>query len=210
MSAWCQHAQAMYHKRSLPEEDGRSSAQRLLRAEYDDMFLTGNIQGPRAHRLYRLSAATGNNMMKKRAKLSMDKKHAARNLLKQMVKGSKWPSLYVAHIEAFSQKTQKAVEMKVNFLLPHEIIYMMADKMRDHDALYDISGMAEISQENLAKSCQELGEARRLGLGLWGDGVPVNYDRSQSMEMLCWSLPGHVNNFGLMRVPFTCINKKSF
>lgn len=210
MSAWCQHAQGMYHKRSLPEEDDKASAERLLRAEYDDMFLTGNIQGPRAHRLYRLSAATGNRMMKRRAKASAHKKHASRNLLQQMVKGSKWPSLYVAQVEAYSAKTQKPVNMKVNFLLPHEIIFMMANKMTNHDALYNVQGMAEISKENLSRACQELGEERLLGLGLWGDGVPCNYDRSQSMEMLCWSLPGLVNTFGLMRVPFTCINKKFF
>ena len=200
----------MYHKRQLPEDDPRATHARQLRSEYDDLFLGNTISGTRAHRLYDLNAKLGVKHMKKRAKASKDKKHACRNLMRQITKGSMWPPVYAAWVDAYNPKTQKAVRMKLYFLLPHEVVYLMAahSSSMDLEAFYDLTGLSQISRENLRRACQELGEPRLLPLGVWGDGIPCNWDRTQSIELIAWSMPGLVDKLGQMRIPFTAINQK--
>ena len=54
----------------------------------------------------------------------------------------------------------------------------------------------------------QLGAEHCLALGLWGDGVPCNWDRSESLECVTLSFPGLVGEKEHMRVPLTCIKKK--
>ena len=52
-------------------------------------------------------------------------------------------------------------------------------------------------------------EGKLLGFGLWADGVPIKFDRSESLEMLSLSIPG-LDERSTIRLPITCINKKYF
>ena len=47
-----------------------------------------------------------------------------------------------------------------------------------------------------------------LGLGLWTDGVPCNWDRSQSLECFSLFFPGWVGSFGKLRIPLLVIQKR--
>ena len=50
---------------------------------------------------------------------------------------------------------------------------------------------------------------KALGLGLWGDGVPYNYDRTASIDVFSLSVPGFYSGTLMnMRVPRFAIDRK--
>ena len=49
-------------------------------------------------------------------------KNAQRDLVRKLMKGSKWPPLYAAKIPVLHQKTHQVLEGSINMLLPQEIL----------------------------------------------------------------------------------------
>ena len=91
------------------------------------------------------------------------------------------------------------------FLLPHEVVA----KLFEHgDANFILSrGILEEDRALLrahAEACEPArGPATILPLGLWSDGVPCNWDRSQSLEIIALTLPSIPG----YRFPLFCIKK---
>ena len=47
-----------------------------------------------------------------------------------------------------------------------------------------------------------------IALSVWMDGTPCNWDRSQSLETICFGFPGLGGANSSLRIPITVINKK--
>ena len=47
-----------------------------------------------------------------------------------------------------------------------------------------------------------------MGLGLWGDGVPCNWDRTESVETFALNLPGQNGKYKPLRMPIVSISRK--
>jgi len=47
-----------------------------------------------------------------------------------------------------------------------------------------------------------------LGLGLWGDGIPCNWDRTESVEVVALNLPGLAGKYHGLRLPITGVSRK--
>jgi hypothetical protein len=47
-----------------------------------------------------------------------------------------------------------------------------------------------------------------IALGLWGDGVPCNWDRTESVETVCLDLPGQEGEFDKLRIPLVGLSNK--
>ena len=45
-------------------------------------------------------------------------------------------------------------------------------------------------------------------LGLWGDGVPCNWDRTESVEVVSLNLPGQGGQYKNLRLPVTALSRK--
>jgi hypothetical protein len=88
----------------------------------------------------------------------------------------------------------------------HEVIHKIATRS-DKDKLLSTIGMEPRTQEHLERCKQELNAQELLGLGLWIDGCPFNWDRSQSLEVVSFSLPGLEGRDGALRIPCTVIPK---
>ena len=48
-----------------------------------------------------------------------------------------------------------------------------------------------------------------IALSVWMDGTPCNWDRSQSLETICFGFPGLGGANSSLRIPITVINKKT-
>lgn len=98
--------------------------------------------------------------------------------------------------------------MALPFLLPHEIIETLL--------IYADNGRNILQQDNLDYEGRQHAQHVRAkcGLdsfccvGLWGDGVPVNWDRSESAECYSINFPGMLGKSRLLRIPVTAILKK--
>ena len=64
------------------------------------------------------------------------------------------------------------------------------------------------TKEHLDVVKQELQCDELLGLGLWIDGAPYNWDRSESLEIVSLNLPGLEGKHSNMRIPLVAIPKR--
>ena len=57
------------------------------------------------------------------------------------------------------------------------------------EVLFGRDGLDDWSKAHLEQACAAAGR-NLVGLGLWGDGVPVNWDGTESVEVLSLNFPG--------------------
>ena len=74
------------------------------------------------------------------------------------------------------------------FLLPHEVCSLLAN-YGDMQVLNDRAKLDSATLRHLQECEAKLG-TDLLGLGLWSDGVPFSWERTESMETWAWFLPG--------------------
>jgi hypothetical protein len=199
----------MFSKRQLPDDLDKVAPAKRLRENIADLYLSNEISAARAKSLYSdgiLAEAQNLGGFKKITKSS--EKNIHRDLLRKLMKGSKWPSVYVAKVRAFDPKTQKKTRMRLPFFLPHEILATIADHQCDTSKLYVTTSMSSSAEKHIASSCLELQLDKAVGVGLWCDGVPCNWDRTESLEIVTINLPGLEGSDSLLRIPITAMNKK--
>jgi hypothetical protein len=73
--------------------------------------------------------------------------------------------------------------------------------------LHDRAGMDPLTLKHLV-SCEASAGSRLLALGIWGDGVPCNWDRSESAECFTMNFPGQSGEFKPLRLPLTALSRK--
>jgi hypothetical protein len=95
---------------------------------------------------------------------------------------------------------------KLNIMLVHELVDVVA-KWAKKEKLFEEAGMEPRTREHLQRVKAELGEPELLGLGLWLDGVPFNWDRSQSVEVISINFPGLTGEWKNLRLPICAIPK---
>ena len=132
--------------------------------------------------------------------------NVARHLKKSLLKNKLWPADYKALIRVHNTSTGQEDAQLCSFLLPHELIFAL-QKHGDLGRLLDKSGLDSVSQRLLQERETWAGGAL-LGLGLWTDGVPVNWDRSESVETVSLSLPGQVGKHKNLRIPLVAVPRK--
>ena len=95
-------------------------------------------------------------------------------------------------------------------LPPHELVRVLHQNADHPERLLSQENLGAESRRNLARAAQEIKAhpGQLIGLGLWGDGVPCNWDRSQSIECFTMSLPGIDGEWENMRMPIWATNKK--
>ena len=96
---------------------------------------------------------------------------------------------------------------RVAMFLPHEIVNAIA-KNSNLTLLGSTEGMADQTKTNFERAVQKLGLTNPIGCGMWLDGRPCNWDRTQSLEVLSLNFPGCTDQFGLVRIPLAAINKQ--
>ena len=209
----------MFHKKRLfnqlssdssSEENDVFRAADGLKQEIQDMLLANDVSAHKAYRLLKKAnkcKLPGFKKLAKAGKKGRIKKNLQRDLLNTIMKDCKWKlRLYYAQVRCWDVMKQCTSTVWLPFLLPHEMIYSLAQKSALH-ILLNKGGMAQTSRLHLEGAEQEL-QTSCIGLGLWGDGVPCNYDRSQSLEVWSLNLPGLPAQYSNLRLPSTVMNKR--
>ena len=91
--------------------------------------------------------------------------------------------------------------------MPHELLAKLYD-YGVPDALRSTEGMDPLTKEHWDHCCAEAGVDDLIGLGIWGDGCPCNWDRTRSLEVLSMNLPGTTGEFKNLRIPLCGILKE--
>ena len=130
----------------------------------------------------------------------------ARNLRNKLIKNKQWPPLYWAQVRVWNLKEHKEELQWLAFLLPHELLETLAD-YGDIEKLLTSDLLDDISKEHLVE-CQRKSGRRLIPLGLWGDGVPCNWDKSESVDTFSMNLPGIGGEHRALRIPITALSHK--
>lgn len=197
----------MFHKNALPQLDDAPDPHRRLRANLRDLFLTNQVSAERASSLLTDAHGAGVEAMDDVAHLHQKgSRNVHRDLLRKFVKkGKHWPKAYWALIDFWHPKKQVVQKEWLAFLLPHEWLCKFLKQAGSFEKLASWEGLGPQGQRDCLRACSELGTASLIPLALWADGVPYNWDRSQSLEVMNLALPG-VPEWANLRIPFTCFD----
>ena len=208
---------SMFAKRQRCYEDKHEPPERRFRSNAAELFLDNTLSGDRVLSLLEDAHAAGAahvqdlcGLLKSHTsscKKNKFRTHAQRDLLRRLLKRCSWPPLYYAPIRIFDQKTQTMQSVECPFMLPHEIVHVFLQGHL-HDQMLETQGMSASCLENLEKMKQLFSQARALALGLWIDGVPFNWDRSETLECIAISFPGLSGVNKNLRVPVCVISKR--
>ena len=191
----------MESKKKLPGPQEVPKAKRF-RANLSDAFLSGDESGQRTHSLFADAMDAGAANVSDLAGNHQPGLHSARDLLRKKLKEHQWPKLYWASILCWSEKEQKEQEELLPFLVPHEILY----QFNEYSDISEFGNLESLPREDMAilqRGADILKtEAEKLvPLGLWMDGVPCSWDRSQSLNVLTLSFPALQGPKRNIRIP---------
>ena len=206
----------MFHKRKVDLSTLREPDQKRFRHNVSNLFLTKTVSARRANELMKdaqIAGAAGVKDLVKGAEKSGSgekqanwEKNLARDMKRKMLKNCLWFNEYIALIPCYNPGTQADEMKKIPFLLPHEILFVFSKRSEKKDLL-QTGGMCELSKKHLANMQMQFQVREAIGLGLWIDGTPYNYDRSQTLECISLNFPGLLPPNGTLRIPLCCILK---
>jgi hypothetical protein len=175
-------------------EDHESDGHRTRR-NIGNLLMANELSGQRAQDLFNDAHADGFRGYRKLAKPG--RKHAgntSRDLRRKLKKMSRhgWPAAYHAKITVMDKKTQREKQVWLPMLLPHEIVEALL-RHTTIDKLVQETDMDSSTSAHLQDAKRKLGmssDQPLMGLGLWADGVPCNWDRTESVEVFTLNVPG--------------------
>ena len=192
----------MYSKNTFFAERDQSSPAKRLRKNISALYLAGRVSAQRAASLFEDSVAAGaSNTEDLAVPVS---KNSQRDLRRKLLKNSKWPPLYEIEMPVLHQKTHAATLEKMVVLLPHEILFAIHQWNQGVASLFQISGMSELQQRSFLTKTAELRieASTTMPLGLWADGCPVKWDRSESIVVISLNFPGQtLDKYKRLRIP---------
>lgn len=142
-----------------------------------------------------------------RSSAAGSKSNRARALRGKFRKKVAWMPVYWAQVRTKDVKTEREHWSWLAFNLPHEYIAILK-KLGVASKLLAKDDMDPLTLEHLLNCERDCG-AELMALGLWGDGAPCNWDRTESIDVLTLSFPGIGDRFKNMRLPITAISDKN-
>ena len=179
----------------------RPGGQRLG-ANLADLVNTNVLPAKRVQEVINDIADAGVRGFKKR-KISTN---TARALRRSLLTRTQWPPVYLAQVRVMSKKTRRENAEWMAFLLPHELLEVL-HRVGKTEMVMDTSGCDPKTLRHL-RHCEAEAGCRLVPLGLWGDGVPCNWDRTESVMAFSLNFPGQAGQYKPLRVPITGFSHK--
>ena len=161
----------MLSKRSLGCDEVQISPNKRFRLNASDLFLSNTISAARAAGLFADAVAAGTQGVDDLAKIgSRGNQH--RNLLRKLLKRSKWPSVYFAQVPVWDKNKAEETVAWVPLLLPHEIVGALHANRQGDEAFFSRENVDAVGRNHVDSVAREIGwDGPMLGIGLWQDGV---------------------------------------
>ena len=190
----------MLSKHGKPYDPSNLSADDALEAGIDDLVASNLIGATKAAELVNLANAAGVNVAKRKGSF----KNAARAFKTAKLKHRFWPDVYVFDCPIYQRRTKETAMEPVTMWLPLELMEMIA-RLGLPDVYLSTNNMDIESRRHLESLQQKLRNPNLMGLGLHGDGVPNNYDRTESCLVMSLNLPGVGGKWARMRIPLVVL-----
>ena len=209
----------MFHRGQGPAASSSSAPAVIFEDDVQDMFADNVISGARTANLLAKAQEAGINLATKVIKKlpgvkKKFAKNAARNLRRSWRKNDKWPDPYWFDARVWCRKDNKEAIKKICVLLPSEVLEVIWE-FGLKAVLLNTDHYDKLTKDHHAWMKQQLNVQELWGFGLHGDGVPCNYDRTESVMLTSLNLPGLTGRNGRMRIPLCilpdhCISDNTF
>ena len=136
--------------------------------------------------------------------------NVSRRLRRRLVRGSLWPRPYFAEVRCWNKRRSREQKEWVAFGLPHEY-YAQLVKYGSLGKLESTGGLDKVGKEHVQRCLSAMQVDSMIPAGLWADGVPCQWDRDQTVELVCLNLPGLPTTMEehKLRLPITGLMKAS-
>lgn len=196
----------MLSKNKRPYDPNELPPDKRLKSNLTDLWASNTISSSRTQEIFNDVADAGVQHFH-HLKRPLDT-NCARNLRRGLLKRNMWPGSYIAPVRVRSRSNHLEEETKmVSFLLPHEVVETVV-RLGNLSTWLQDGGMDPLSRAHLERCKADAGVAAMVPLGLWSDGVPVSYDRTESVEVFSLNFPGLAGDLHALRVPITCVHRR--
>ena len=204
----------MAPKRGAGQQAAPEDPAKRFRSDVGRLFLDNVLSGQVTQHLAASASSAGARGVADLAKVGASGKHAgncARDLLSRLAKGHRraWGPFYYASVPLLNLRTGEEETKQLPFLLPHVVVYTILK--RDPGMVVWLGPKEEDALAHCSEVARELkclpGEVV-LPLGLHGDGVPFNAQRTKSIEIFSWNFTGLPWPEGGLRVPMIGVPKQ--
>ena len=191
------HGRQWYDPQQTPTE--------RLQANIDALASSNLISAARTESLLEDAQAAGVQGLKRCVGSTLTR-NTARSWKRRKLKHSFWPEHYYFQCRLWDPKTNtiKAEDICIDLL--HEIVQTLWD-LGTEDVLLAVPNLDRIGKDHLENMRVKLGTDKVIGIGLHGDGVPCNYDRTESVFAISLNLPGVDGKWQNMRIPLVVLPK---
>ena len=192
----------MLSKHAEPSHWKNLTPANAFRADVEDLGAANLISASRCQRLLGKAVDAGVEELRG-TKRHSSFKNAARQFKKKLKK-TFWPDVYVFEGPVWDRKLQETVTEDLVIWLPLELLSMIWE-LGLPEMILSTERMDKQSKSHLDKLKQKFGLKDLLGFGIHGDGVPNNYDRTESVHVVSINLPGVGGKFARMRIPICAV-----
>ena len=176
----------MLSKRQKSYDPDKLTASKRLRANFGDLLSRNELPGIRVGSIVNdVHGVAKNELNDLKGPLT---KNTDRRLKRAFLKKSAWMPDYIGEIRTLDTKTGIVKREKVAMQLIHEVVAVLV-KHGFTSKLLDTKRYDPLTLLHLRR-CESEAACKLLGLGLWGDGAPTQWDRNESIDVISLSLPG--------------------
>ena len=174
-----------------------------LQHHVQDIYGTSSLPASHIQEIMHDLAAAGIHEFKRKTAGGTGN-NIARGLRRSLLRNNQWPNPYWAQIRVLAKSGEEKWEW-VCFTLPHEYLEVLA-RLGRIEVMRDVSGLDAVSLAEL-RAHEAKADAQLIALGLWGDGVPVNWDRTESVDVFSLNFPGAGGQYKGPRLPLVGLSR---
>jgi hypothetical protein len=193
----------MFQRAQQPSSSSNARPEQELERDLTDLYADNLVSGQRITRLLDKATKAGVKGISKKIQ-KLGGKNQARAIRRHKLNGSKWPEYYWFDCRVKNRKTEAEYTTNIPILLPLDVLEMIWD-LGMPDVLLSGDNLDTAGKKHMAWMREHLQVDELMGWGMHGDGIPCNYDRTESVVMISLNLPGLSGRNGRMRIPLVIL-----
>jgi len=193
----------MFSRAAHPSSSSSARPEQEFQEDVEDLFSDNLVSAQRTARLLAKAAKAGVEGISKTVQRTTGK-NQARSITRHKLKRTKWPDYYWFDCRLVDRKTGEEYTTSIPINLPLEVLEMLWE-LGVPEVLLSTENLDTDGKKHLAWMKEQLGVDVLWGWGLHGDGIPCNYDRTESVVMISLNLPGLAGRNGRMRIPLVIL-----
>ena len=199
----CPSSGPMFSRASQPSSSSSALPQQEFQDDVLDLFADNLVSGQRVARLLKKASKAGVEGISSRLQATSSK-NSARSTRRHKLKRTKWPAYYYFDCRLKDRRRDEEYTSSIPINLPLELLEMLWELGRK-DVLLSTDNLDTDGKKHMAWMKEQLQVDELWGWGLHGDGIPCNYDRTESVIMISLNLPGLKGKNGRMRIPLVIL-----